>query len=145
MNEQLMLNVYQTLRQAGNVIKKDLKNRLAESGITWPQFHALYHIGEEGIAANERAKELNCNASNMTGLIDRMMENNWVYRERCEQDRRIWLIKLTEEGMKVRSKLIPEHNRNIIDRMSVLDDEELKTLKNLLEKLLQYETGEKEK
>ena len=145
MDELLMLDVYRTLRRASKNIKKHLRNKLVESEITWPQFHALYHIGEEGIAANELAKELNCNASNMTGLIDRMMENNWVYRERCEQDRRIWLIKLTEEGMKVRSKLIPEHNRNIIDRMSVLDDEELKTLKNLLEKLLQYETGEKEK
>jgi MarR family 2-MHQ and catechol resistance regulon transcriptional repressor len=135
MDDNMILDVYYTLKRTSFKVKKDLMNKLAEGGITWPQFHALYHIGEEGISANELAKELNCNASNMTGLIDRMMENNWVYRERCAQDRRIWLIKLTEEGMKLRARLIPEQNRNIINRMSALSEEELVTLKRLLEKL----------
>jgi len=135
--DSFLLDVYRALVQTHNRIKKDLRDKLADSGITWPQFHALYHIGEEGISANELAKELNCNASNMTGLIDRMIENNWVYREQCEQDRRVWLIKLTEEGMRLRTKLIPEHHRNIRNRMAVLDSEELVTLKRLLDKLFQ--------
>jgi MarR family 2-MHQ and catechol resistance regulon transcriptional repressor len=135
--DSFLLDVYRALVQTHNRIKKDLRDKLADSGITWPQFHALYHIGEEGIPANELAKELNCNASNMTGLIDRMIENNWVYREQCEQDRRVWLIKLTEEGMRLRTKLIPEHHRNIRNRMAVLDSEELVTLKRLLDKLFQ--------
>lgn len=137
MEDSFLLDVYRALVQTHNRIKKDLRDKLADSGITWPQFHALYHIGEEGIPANELAKELNCNASNMTGLIDRMIENNWVYREQCEQDRRVWLIKLTEEGMRLRTKLIPEHHRNIRNRMAVLDSEELVTLKRLLDKLFQ--------
>ena len=73
----------------------------------------------------------------MTGLIDRMIENDWVYRERSEQDRRVWLIKLTDEGKKFRARLIPEHHRNIQSYMSVLSDDELITLKQLLDKLLQ--------
>lgn len=134
------LDVYRALRSASHYIKKDLRNKLVNHGITWPQFHALYHIGEEdGIAINELAKELKCNASNMTGLIDRMVENNWVYRKQCEHDRRIWLIKLTQEGAELRDKLIPIHHDNIKKRMEILSDEELTTLKAILDKLIKGE------
>jgi len=135
-NGSLELDVYKALRDAYNGIKKELHNKLAQNGITWPQFHALYHIGDEGIPSHELAKELNCNASNMTGLIDRMEQNNLVYRVHCKDDRRVWLIKLTEEGKKLKEELMPRHQKNIEERMGVLTQEELKTLKSLLNKLM---------
>jgi MarR family 2-MHQ and catechol resistance regulon transcriptional repressor len=135
-NGSLELEVYKALRDAYNGIKRELHNKLAQNGITWPQFHALYHIGDEGIPSHELAKELNCNASNMTGLIDRMEQNNWVYRVHCKDDRRVWLIKLTEEGKRLKEELIPRHQKNIEERMGVLSQEELKTLKSLLDKLM---------
>jgi DNA-binding MarR family transcriptional regulator len=135
MGESISKEVYWTLKNANNHIKKELRDKLTENDITWPQYHALYHIGEQGTPANELAKELNCNASNMTGLIDRMIESNWVYREHSAEDRRVWFIKLTAEGKKLRDRLIPIHLKNIEERMSVLNGEELQTLKALLEKL----------
>ena len=59
MNGSLELEVYKALRDAYNGIKRELHNKLAQNGITWPQFHALYHIGDEGIPSHELAKELN--------------------------------------------------------------------------------------
>lgn len=129
------LDVYGTMLSTYHRLKKDLHNKLAESGVTWPQFHALYHIDEPGIPAHDLAKELNCNASNMTGLIDRMMENEWVYREHSTEDRRIWLIKLTIKGAALKANLIPAHHRRIEERMNVLSEQELSTLQALLEKL----------
>lgn len=105
-------------------------------GVTWPQFHTLYHIEDEGIAFNKLAEEVHCNASNMTGLIDRMKKKGWVYRERSQEDRRVWLVKMTDKGKKLRKKLIPEHRNNIEDRMKVLSTEEQETLNKLLEKLI---------
>lgn len=135
MENSLPLDAYRMLKCAYHRLRKDLHNKLAECGITWQQFHALYHIGEQGIPANELARELDCNASNMTGLVDRMIENNWVYREHSKEDRRIWLIKLTDEGSRLKAWLMPRHDKNIKDRMSVLNEQELAALKNLLEKL----------
>jgi len=134
------LEVYWTLRKTVNVLRTYLHNKLADSGISWPQFHALYHIPENGIPVNELAKELHCNASNITGLIDRMIENNWVYREHSAEDRRVWLIKLTNEGSALKAKLIPVHHNNIRERLSILSDEELANLKTLLIKLMNEET-----
>lgn len=144
MEEDLSREVYWILKHAYNSIKKELRDKLTSHDITWPQYHAMYHIVDEGTPANELAKELNCNASNMTGLIDRMIENNWVYREHSSEDRRVWLIKLTEEGKNLKDRLIPVHLKNIEVRMSVLDKQELVTLKNLLEKLAAGRMEEKE-
>jgi len=140
MNDSFYLDVYWTLRKTVNVLRTYLHNKLADSGISWPQFHALYHIPENGIPVNELAKELHCNASNITGLIDRMIENNWVYREHSAEDRRVWLIKLTNEGSALKAKLIPVHHNNIRERLSILSDEELANLKTLLIKLMNEET-----
>lgn len=127
--------VYRLLRESAKTLKNDLRKMIEKNGITWQQFHALYHIPAEGAPVNELAKKLNCNASNMTGLIDRMTENGWVYRKHSEEDRRVWLIMLTEEGAALRERLIPEHNENIHKRLSVLSTEELETMKQLLTKL----------
>ena len=136
MGESLYRDVYWQLKSTTSRLKEELRKKLEDYGITWPQFHALYHIGEKGIPSNELARELQCNASNMTGLIDRMTENGWVYREHSEEDRRVWFVKLTEEGARLKAIVLPQHKQNIEKRMGVLSDQELMALQNLLTKLM---------
>jgi len=132
-------DIYWLLRSTANRLKRELRGKIEEHGITWPQFHALYHIGDAGIPTNELAQELQCNASNMTGLIDRMSENGWVYREHSEEDRRVWYVKLTPRGRQLKEEVHPQHKRNIEERMSVLSQQELITLQKLLTKLSEGE------
>jgi len=134
--------VYWLLRSTTSRLKDEFRRKIEDFGITWPQYHALYHLGEKGLPANELARELQCNASNMTGIIDRMTENGWVYREHSAEDRRVWLVKLTKEGAKLRSEIIPRHQKNIENRMGVLTKQELRTLQGLLTKLRAGETEE---
>lgn len=136
MGESLHREAYKKLRMATSVLKHDLRKKIESYGITWQQFHALYHISNEGIPFKELAMELQCNASNMTGIIDRMSENGWVYREHSTADRRVWHVKLTQEGEQLKNTLLPKHQENIISIMRVLDEEELQVLKGLLEKLM---------
>ena len=65
-----------------------------------------------------------------------MVENNWVYRASCAQDRRVWIIKLTDEGKKLKAELLPKHKRNIEELLGVLNQDELMELKTLLNKLI---------
>lgn len=139
---QLSQDVYWALQDAYHSVKKNLHNKLADCGVTWPQYHALYHIHEQGIPANELAKELNCNASNMTGLIDRMIENNWVFREHSVEDRRVWFVKLTDEGLKLKNQLVPQYRVSICEQMNVLNEEEQEMLRDLLKKLT-YQVSDK--
>jgi len=129
--------IYWLLKTTSSRLKKELRKKLEDHGITWQQFHALYHIPPEGIPSNELAQELQCNASNMTGLIDRMIENGWVYREHSSEDRRVWFVKLTPEGEKKKATIFPQHHENIRERMEALSNEELILLEELLTKLKQ--------
>jgi len=142
MDDSYYRDVYWMLRNTSKHLKSELQKKIENYGITWPQFHALYHIKEEGISFNELAKEIHCNASNMTGLIDRMGENGWVYREQSVEDRRVWLVKLTEEGNRLKTTLLPKHKKNINQCMGVLNEEEIMTLKKILDKLMKGNEGE---
>lgn len=133
--ESLSLEVYNNFKKTYKKVKKDLREKLTETGYTWTQLHALYHIEDEGIPVNELAKELRCNASNITGLIDRMKEKDLVFRQHSTEDRRVWLVKLTDKGSQLKSKLYPEHRKNIKQRMQCLSHEELNNLKSILKKL----------
>jgi len=135
MGKSLAREVYWLLRKTSRRLKAESRKKVEDYGITWPQFHALYHIGEQGTPAHELARELQCNASNMTGIIDRMAENGWVYRAHSREDRRVWLVKLTEAGTKLKAEIFPRHQQFIEARMGVLNEDELLTLKNLLQKL----------
>ncbi len=135
-------DVYWLVRMTSKNLKTRLRAMLEDHGITWPQFHTLYHINNEGIPINELAKKMRCNPSNLTGLIDRMTENDWVYREHSLEDRRVWLIKLTQEGSNLKEKMLPQHRKNLIKLMSTLNQEELLSLKKLLTKLNSSEAGE---
>ena len=135
MEEYLGRAVYSALRKTYRSLKNEFRVVMQENGLTWVQFHALYHIDREGIAFNKLSEHLGCNASNLTGLIDRMIDKGIVYREQSKEDRRVWLIKLSEKGEEFKIKLIPEYRQEIEDRMAVLNQEELETLKNLLTKL----------
>lgn len=127
--------VYKLLRTTAACLKGDLRHWVENYGITWPQFHALYHIGAEGIPFNELARILHCNASNMTGIADRLTENGWVQRERSAADRRVWLIKLTAAGARLRDRVLPQYEERVKERIGVLDAEELKVLSGLLARL----------
>lgn len=135
MEKSLAREVYWLLRKTSRRLKAESRKKVEDYGITWPQLHALYHIGEQGTPAHELARELQCNASNMTGIIDRMAENGWVYREHSRDDRRVWLVKLTEAGAKLKAVIFPRHQLFMDARMGVLSEEELLTLKELLKKL----------
>lgn len=135
MQKSLAREVYWLLRSTTSTLKGEFRKKIEEFGITWPQYHALYHIGQEGITANELARELQCNASNMTGIIDRMTDNGWVYREQSQEDRRVWVVKMTPQGAQLKDEIFPRHKRYVDQRVGVLNAEELALLQELLIKL----------
>lgn len=49
-----------------------------------------------------------CDASNVTGIVDRLVALKLVKRVECETDRRVKMVQLTEEGSKVRATIMRE-------------------------------------
>jgi DNA-binding MarR family transcriptional regulator len=55
---------------------------------------------------SEIARELSCDNSNVTGIVDGLEERGLAVRRADESDRRVKLIALTDQGRRVRARLV---------------------------------------
>jgi DNA-binding MarR family transcriptional regulator len=77
-----------------------------EYGLTPPQLMTLRRLEEnEPVPMSEVARVLACDASNVTGIIDRLEDRGLVKRGDAPRDRRVKMLELTPEGAEVRAVL----------------------------------------
>ena len=70
------------------------------------QVQLILHVGSEsGSPMNELAESLACDASYITGLVDKLETRGLVQRTAKPEDRRIKLIGLTPQGRDIRKQL----------------------------------------
>jgi DNA-binding MarR family transcriptional regulator len=71
------------------------------------QCHVL-HLIEPGrpLPMRRLAETLSCDASNVTGLVDRLEDRGLVERRPSAQDRRVKVLQLTPAGSRLRSSLL---------------------------------------
>jgi DNA-binding MarR family transcriptional regulator len=81
------------------------------------------------------AATLACDSSNLTGITDRLEERGLVRRGADEKDRRVRLLVLTDEGKRVRRKVVGRLHQPPA-AIDALSDRDLLTLERLLRKTL---------
>ena len=71
------------------------------------QCHVLHVIEpDRPLPMGRLAETLGCDASNVTGLVDRLEARGLVQRRASADDRRVKAIQLTREGTRVRGQLL---------------------------------------
>lgn len=82
------------------------KEQCAKHGITATQLNALKLLQSVGdLSLSDLSKKMSATNSAITGLVDRMVEAGLVAREQSAEDRRVWKIKLTQEGRAMARKV----------------------------------------
>lgn len=84
---------------------------------------------------NSLRKIYNCDASNITGIIDGLEQKTLVTRFEDPADRRLKMVQLTPDGLKVRKAIIKQmmsHNSPLLSRLNA---DELVTFVSLLQKI----------
>ena len=71
-------------------------------------------------------------APNATRLMDKLCDKNLIERERCEEDRRVVFVKITNQGLELLTTI--DDNKNI-SFLENLTEEEATVLSNLLDKI----------
>lgn len=61
---------------------------------------------QEPVPMSDLAGALHCDASNVTGLVDRLEARGLAERRGADRDRRVKMIALTDEGAQVREALV---------------------------------------
>lgn len=85
---------------------------------------------------NELSAIMACDASNITGLVDKLDQNKFISRAPDKDDRRIKIVSLTKKGEECRTKILNGlRDAEALD-MKKLSNQESKDLNDLLGKLL---------
>ena len=79
----------------------------AEFDLSPTQVHVL-RLLEPGTAVpmGRLACGLGCDASNITGIVDRLEARGLVERTACPHDRRIRMVRLTPRGAEIRARIV---------------------------------------
>ena len=119
-------------------IENELRERLRiNHGTTLPRFDVLAALyrHEAGLKMSELGRLLMVSNGNITGIIDRLVEDGWVTREPIAGDRRATRVALTHKGQEQFHAMASEHETWVNDIMAGLDAGELAELLPPLERL----------
>jgi DNA-binding MarR family transcriptional regulator len=109
----------------------DFTTAAADTGLTSSQAKTLTVLRHAPTSMRSLAHTLACDASNMTGIIDRLEKRDLVRREVSATDRRVKNVALTEAGQKL-IDTIRERMEQTQTGLDQLSDEERAELFRLL-------------
>jgi len=116
--------------------RADLPTLAAEFDLSPAQCHVLHLIEpNQPVPMGQIADSLACDASNVTGLVDRLESRGLVRRQPSAGDRRIKVLELTQAGARLRSVVMERMTEppEILGRLSLEEQRELvRILKRLL-------------
>jgi len=94
------------------------RDQIKVHGFTSSQCYCLIEILKSGrLTMNALSDRVNLGTSTMTRVIDKLVRDEFIKRDRDEADRRMVLVSLTEKGMEEASKLnssVNEYYKKII-------------------------------
>lgn len=116
-------------RRAAGAVAAELKT----VGLSIPQFDLLSTLTEqEGLSQQELAARLYVTKSNVTGLLDRMVEAGLVERRTIPGDRRSNALHLTDKGRKLAEQGIALQKAYVTRTLGALDPRDLADLERVV-------------
>jgi DNA-binding MarR family transcriptional regulator len=118
----------QRLFRVAELARADFAETVGRHGLTPVQARALLML-EEPVPMSAVAGRLACDASNVTGLADRL-EALGVAERVPSSDRRVKLLRLTDRGAALRDELAERLSRGsaVTDRLTAAERDQLGTL-----------------
>ena len=104
LSNQLCFPIY----AAANAIQKAYRPHLAPLGLTYPQYLVMLVLWErDGLSLGDIGRRLRLDSGTLTPLLKRLEVAGLLTRRRSDQDERVVLIALTEEGRALKAKAEP--------------------------------------
>lgn len=106
-------------------------------GLNGARIRILVEIMKEGgtILPSTLAQKIGVTKSNISLLLSPLENEKFIRREPHPSDGRKWVISITNEGQSLLMQYLPANRQRIEEKMQVLEEEEMKQLLFLLNKL----------
>ena len=102
-----------------------LSSELHRENVSFPQFFLLaYLASEDYLTMSDIAKKMGHSTAASTGLVDRLEKLDYVDRTHAAEDRRKIMVRITNKGIDLVSRMRGEIATSLSDVMAEMDEEE---------------------
>jgi MarR family 2-MHQ and catechol resistance regulon transcriptional repressor len=122
--------------QTARAFHEQIRDDMAQNNLSITEFsvlEVLFHKGQQTI--QQIAKSILIASSSMTYVIDKLEQKGLIKRNACPDDRRVVHVTLTEDGLKLMTILMPEHEELVDNAFNSLHPNEIENLIFLLKKV----------
>ncbi len=131
------LRLWLRLFACKEVIESEVRRRLRDSfDVTLPRFDLMAQLyrAPKAMTLGELSQRMMVSNGNVTGLVDRLVEQGLISRRPSPKDRRAQFVSLTAEGRRFFGAMARANGDWIADMLADLSSEEINTLMRLLAK-----------
>jgi DNA-binding MarR family transcriptional regulator len=125
------LRLWLRLLSVTNLIAAEIRRNLRQSfNVTLPQFDLLAQIEREpnGLRLGELSQRMMVTNGNVTGLVDKLIEQGFVIREPAPEDRRAMIVRMTKAGASLFAVMARAHEEWLTRLMADAPSDLRKTL-----------------
>lgn len=113
--------VRETVKKLVRVFQLFERDQIKVYGFTTSQCYCMLELlNSDGLTMNELSEKMNLNTSTMTRIVDKLVRDKYIVRERYEKDRRIVVVRLTDKGREATldlSKSLNQYYEKIINNL----------------------------
>ena len=131
------LRLWLRLLTCTTLIENEVRSRLRDTfEVTLPRFDLMAQLdkAQSGMTLGELSQRMMVSNGNVTGLVDRLVEQKLIDRRPSPVDRRAMLVNLTAEGRKAFRAMARTHEGWIAEIFGELSRGEIDELMRLLAK-----------
>lgn len=124
------------IRHTSNWMSHQQNTYMAKFDLSMPQFNILRILrgANEALSVNTIKERMIEKSPNTTRLMDKLIEKELIERIRCDKDRRVVFVEITQKGLDLLGSIDDEFEHTYLFS-SKLTDAEAQTLSDLLDKL----------
>ncbi|MDQ1130524.1 MarR family winged helix-turn-helix transcriptional regulator [Microbacterium sp. SORGH_AS_0888] len=137
-DRRLAIDAWESLFRAQHEIFSQISADFEQSGLTQAEYDVLLTVTRApDMTARLRdvTRNMLISQPSVSRLVDRMVARGYLTKSADPDDGRGALVTATEDGAREFRTVALTHGRSIAERMSRLDDDELRTLASLTAKL----------
>ena len=125
-------------RKAGRWLKHQYQQQIQENcdEVTAAQYRVLFLIYQkEPCRMSDLSKEAMVSTSSLTIMLNKLVDQGLVKRQSSAKDRRVILVKLTDQGKAILQDVHRRYLSAIEEKVALLEPEQKKTLHDLLKEV----------
>lgn len=130
------LKLFIVLSRAHKVIHESTNHFFQENGLNPTEFavlELLYHKGRQPL--QQIGNKILLASGSITYVVDKLEKRGYISRVSCDSDRRVTFAEITNEGNAFMDQLFPRHEKQLVELMGALSEEEKLEVIDLVKKL----------